>query len=69
MYLPVLYFLTFFLYWSNLINNVALASSVQQVIQLYMYLFFFQIFSHLGYYRIVSRVPCVVQYVLVGYLF
>ena len=27
----------------------------------YMYLFFFKFFSHLGYYRILSRVPCAIQ--------
>ena len=36
---------------------------------IYMYLFFFKFFSHLGYYRILSRVPCAIQQVLVGYLF
>ena len=42
-----------------------------KVIQLYvhMYLFFFKLFSHLGYYRILSRAPCPIQEVLVGYLF
>ena len=33
------------------------------------YLFFFRFFSHLGYYRILSRVPCAIQEVLVGSLF
>ena len=36
---------------------------------IYMYLFFFKFFSHLGYYRILTRVPCAIQQVLVGYLF
>ena len=38
-----------------------------KVIQLYIYiyLFFFKFFSHLGYYRILSRVPCAMQQVLV----
>ena len=42
-----------------------------KVIQLcvYMYLFFFKFFSHLGYYRILSRVPCAIQWVIVGNLF
>ena len=33
-----------------------------KVIQLYtdMYLFFFKVFSHLGYYRVLSRVPCAI---------
>ena len=29
-----------------------------KVIQLYIYLFFFRFFSNIGYYRILSRVPC-----------
>ena len=42
-----------------------------KVIQLYiyMYLFFFKFFSHLGCYIILSRVPCAVHYVLIGYPF
>ena len=36
---------------------------------IYMYLSFFSFFFHLGYYGIVSRVPCDIQEVLVGYLF
>ena len=34
-----------------------------KVIQLYvyMYLLFFKFFSRLGYYRILSRVPCAIQ--------
>ena len=42
-----------------------------KVVQLYiyMYLFFFKFFSHLGYYRILTRVPCAIQQALVGYLF
>ena len=43
-------------------------SVYSKVIQLYIYLFFFKFFSHLGYYRILSRVPCRIQQVLV-YLF
>ena len=35
---------------------------------IYMHLFFFKFFSHLGYYRILSRVSYALQWVLVGYL-
>ena len=31
--------------------------------------FFFRFFSRIGYYRILSRVPCAIQQVLVDYLF
>ena len=42
-----------------------------KVIQLYIYIcsFFFRFFTHIGYYRVLSRVPCAVQQVLAGYLF
>ena len=42
-----------------------------KVIQLYIqiYLLFFQLFSHLGYYRVLSKVPCSILQVLVDYLF
>ena len=34
-----------------------------KVIQLYIYvyLFFFKLFSRLGYYRMMSRVPCTIK--------
>ena len=40
------------------------------MIQLYIhtYSFFFSFFPHIGYQRILSRVPCAVQQVLVSYL-
>ena len=38
------------------------------MIQLYTYLFFFRFFSHTGYHRILSRLPCAIQQILVGYL-
>ena len=42
-----------------------------KVIQLYIhiYSFFFRFFSRIGYYRVLSRVPCAIQYVVVVYLF
>ena len=45
----------------ELIYNVVLVSGVQQS-DIY-------IFSHIGYYRILRRVPCAIQQVLVNYLF
>ena len=41
------------------------------MIQLYIHmsLFFFNVFPHLGYYRILSSIPCAIQEVLVGYPF
>ena len=42
-----------------------------KVNQLYVYIYplFFRFFSHVVYYRILSRVPCAIQQVLVDYLF
>ena len=42
-----------------------------KLIQLYIYIysFFFRFFPHIGYGRILSRVPCAVYQVLVSYLF
>ena len=42
-----------------------------EVIQLYIYIhpFHFSFFSHIGYYRKLNRVPCALQWELVGYLF
>ena len=34
---------------------------------LYIYSFFFRFSSHIGYYRILNRVPCAIQLTLVGY--
>ena len=34
-----------------------------------VYIFFLRFFSFIGYYKILSRVPCAIQQVLVGYLF
>ena len=33
------------------------------------YLFFFLFSSHIGHYRVLSRVPCAIQQVLISYLF
>ena len=53
-----------------LIYNVVLVQVYNKVIQLYIYiyLFFFRFFSHIVYQRILSRVPCVIHYTIVGYL-
>ena len=51
----------FFLIGILLIYNVILVSGVQQndsIIHIHIYLFFFKLFSRLGYYRVLSRVPC-----------
>ena len=41
-----------------------------KLIQLYIHIYlFFQILFLIGYYRILDRVSCAIQYVLVGYLF
>ena len=56
-----------------MIYNVVLVSGVQQsesVIHIHIStLFFFRLFSHIGHYRVLSRVPCAIQQVLISYLF
>ena len=41
------------------------------MIQLYIYIYplFFRFFSHIGHYRVLSRVMCAIQQVLISYLF
>ena len=46
-----------------MISNIVLLLGVCKVNQLYVYpLFFFSFFSHIGHYRVLSRVPCAIQY-------
>ena len=40
---------------------------VYKVIQLYMYMLFYRVFSIIGYYKVLSIVPCATQYVFVVY--
>ena len=39
-----------------------------KVNQLHICIFLFIFFPHIGYYRVLSRVPCAIQYVLISYL-
>ena len=60
----------FFGIW--LIYNVVLVTGVQKsesVIYIYIYPLFFRFFSYTGHYRVLSRVPCAIQQVLISYLF
>ena len=42
----------------------------QLYIYIYIYpLFFFRFFSHIDHYRVLGRVPCAIQQVLISYLF
>ena len=52
----------FCLIGAYLLYNVGFVSSVQQSSSLYRYTrpFFFRFFSHIGYSRILSRVPCAI---------
>ena len=53
-----------------LMYNVVLVSDVQQSDSvIHIHVSFFRFFSHRGYYRVLSRIPCVIQEVLVDYLF
>ena len=55
---------------AELIYNAVLVSGAQQNNSfLHIYLpIFFRFFSHIGYCRILSRVPCAIQEVLADYL-
>ena len=53
---------------NNIVGQFQVDSMVAQL-YLSMYLFSFKFFSHLGYYRVLSRVHCVIYYILVGYIF
>ena len=50
-----------------MIYNVVLVSAISKVNQLYIciyvniYPLFFRYFSHIGHYRVLSRVPCAIQ--------
>ena len=50
-----------------MIYNVVLVSGIQQSDSIIQTSILFQI-SHIGYHRILGRVPCATQYVLVGYV-
>ena len=56
-----------------MIYNVVLVSGVWQsesVIHIHRStLLFFIFFSHIGHYRVLSRVPCAIQQVPISYLF
>ena len=51
----------FFTYWSIVDEQCCVSFSKVNQSYICMYLFFFKWFSHLGYYRILSRVSCVIQ--------
>lgn len=62
------FFLIIIYFEVRLIYNVVLVSGIQQNDHYtYMYLFFFRLFSFIGYYRILT-VPSAIQQVLAGYL-
>ena len=53
-----------------MINNIVLVLGIQQSDSIiHIHVSFFKFFSHVGYQRELSRVPCVIQEILIGYLF
>ena len=64
----ILFLVIFFLIEIWLIYNVTLVSGVQQSDSV-IYIFFFRLFSIIGYYEILNTVPCALRQVLVGFLF
>ena len=59
------YFLKIFI-GVQLIYNIVLILGAQQSEYVHSFLRFF---SHIGHYRVLSRVPCAIQQVLISYLF
>ena len=58
-------------YWTRVGLQCCVNKGIQQtdsVIHIHIP-FLFQILSHIHYYRVLSRVPCAIQYVFVDYLF
>ena len=50
--------------------NVVLASSVQQSESvIHISTFLVRFFFHIGYYRVLSRISCAIQQVLISYLY
>ena len=51
------FFLIFILHW-DIAYHIVLVSGTHKAIQLhmYMYLFFFRFFSHIGYYKVLSSI-------------
>ena len=43
--------------------------SIVNQLYIYIYPLCFRFFSHIGHYRVLSRVPCAIQQVLISYLF
>ena len=59
----VLYYKKVIFMGGQLIYNLVLVSGVQQseAVMHIIYPFFFRLFPHVAYYRILSRVPCAMQ--------
>ena len=45
----------------QLVYNAVLVSGTQQSEYIYIYPLFFRVFSHVAYYRVLSRVSCAIQ--------
>ena len=54
--------------WNAVDLQCSVSFSVHQSDSL-THIFFFRCFSHIDYYKILSMVPCAIQYIFVGYLF
>ena len=59
------------IYWSivDLQCFVSFRCMQNESVKIYIYPFFLRLFSHIGFYRILNRFPCAIQWVLAGYLF
>ena len=58
-------------YWNivDLQFCISFSYIAKWLLYIYMYPVFFSWFSHIGYYRVLSRVPCAIQQVLISCLF
>ena len=55
-------------YWSTDSQSFLLCNKVNQL-YIFVYPLFYRLFSHIGHYKVLSRLPRAIQQVLVSYLF
>ena len=58
----------YYYFIGGIVDYSVVFQASSKMIQLHIYSFFFRFFSHVGYHRVLSRVPCARQWIFVGYL-
>ena len=70
---PSLFIFFFNFYWSIVDLQCCVSfccTASESVIHVHIYIhYFFRFFFHIGHYRVLSRVPCAIQQVVISYLF